>query len=99
MKLRKLIAQLIIVAAMSASFALMPQGHALAAGECREEVAKFCPDAKGPKQELACLKAHKKELSPRCKRRVLKMLKAAKGAKLVQGQKIRLCLGVPLGPP
>ena len=81
MKFNRLIVQLIIVAAMSMSLGLLPQSPAFAAGECRGDIAKYCKDAQGPKQEMECLKMHRKQLSPQCKKHIVQMLKAAKEAK------------------
>ena len=39
---------------------------------CAEDVAKFCPTAKGGGARLECLKAHESEVSPACKARLAK---------------------------
>lgn len=81
MEFNRLMVRLIMAAAILMCLGLAPQSRAFAAGECQGDVARFCQGAQGPKQELACLKAHKKQLSPECKVHVAKMLKSAKEAK------------------
>lgn len=80
MKINRLVAQLIIVVAMSICLGLLPQSL-VAAGPCQGDMAKYCSNAKGPKQELQCLKQNKEWLSPQCKLHVVKALKAAKDAR------------------
>ena len=81
MKSNGLMIRLIIVSAMSVCIGLAAPANAFAAGECKGDVEKYCQGAQGPKQELACLKEHKKQLSPECKAHVLRMVKAAREAK------------------
>ena len=81
MRRSRLVVQLIAVVAISMCLGLVSQSAVFAAGECKADVARLCPGAEGPKQELACLKEHKQQLSPQCKKHVLRMLKAAKEAK------------------
>jgi hypothetical protein len=50
------------------AFAWLIPAAALAGGECREELQKFCKDQVEAKQGLgACLDQHEAELSPECK--------------------------------
>ncbi|MGO9445285.1 MAG: hypothetical protein ACLPXB_10975 [Thiobacillaceae bacterium] len=81
MKVYRLMVQLAMVTAMSMCLALVSQNPALAAGECQGDIAKFCQGAKTPKEELACLKAHKKQLSPQCKKHILQVAKEKKQSK------------------
>ena len=59
MKLNKLMAQLIVVVAMSICLGMLSQSIAFAAGPCQGDIARYCAGAHGPKLELACLKEHK----------------------------------------
>ncbi len=81
MKFYRLMVYLAMVTAVSMCLALAPQNPALAAGECQGDIAKFCQDAKGPKQQVECLKAHRKQLSPQCKKHILQMAKEKKQSK------------------
>lgn len=81
MKIKRLMAQLIIVVAMSICLGMLSQSLAFAAGPCQGDIAQYCAGAHGPKQELACLKEHKTELSPQCKLHVVRALKAARDAR------------------
>ena len=81
MKINRLMAQMIIVFAMSICLGLLSQSFAFAAGPCQVDVARYCAGAHGPKMKMACLKEHKAELSPQCKLHVVKALKAAKDAR------------------
>ena len=45
-------------------------GQAPRRGPCFEEVQKLCPDAKTARERAQCLKSHKAELSPVCKKRL-----------------------------
>jgi hypothetical protein len=48
--------------------ALLVPAAAMAGGECREELQKFCKEQVEAKQGLgACLDQHEAELSPECK--------------------------------
>ncbi|MGA2225242.1 MAG: hypothetical protein ABSH41_12465 [Syntrophobacteraceae bacterium] len=81
MKINRLVAQLIIVVAMSICLGLLSQSLAFAVGPCQGDIEKYCSVAKGPRQELQCLKQNKEWLSPQCKLHVVKALKAAKDAR------------------
>jgi hypothetical protein len=81
MKINRLMAQLIIVVAMSISLGLLSQSLAFAAKPCQGDIARLCGGAHGPKQEMKCLKENKEQLSPKCKLHVAKSLKAAKDAR------------------
>jgi len=78
MKPARIMVQLIIVAAILISLDLLSQNPALAVGECQGDIAKYCQGAQGPKQEMECLKAHRKQLSPQCKKHILQVLKEKK---------------------
>jgi uncharacterized protein YjhX (UPF0386 family) len=81
MKVNRLTAQLIIVVAMSICLGLLSRSLAFAAGPCQGDMAKYCSNAKGPKEELQCLKQNKEWLSPQCKLHVVRALKTAKDAR------------------
>ncbi len=80
MKIKRLMDQLIIAVAMSICPGMLSQSLALAAGACREDIARFCAGAQGSKQEMACLKEHKAVLAPQCKIHIVQVLKAVKEA-------------------
>lgn len=75
---RGMMVRLVIVVAVSMSIFLITNSLALAEGECKGDIAKYCKGAKGSKQEVECLKEHKEQLSPRCKMHIVQVLQAAK---------------------
>lgn len=81
MKFYRLMVHLAMVTAMSICLALVSQNLAFAAGECQGDIAKFCQGVQGPKQQIQCLKAHRKQLSPQCKKHILQMAKEKKQSK------------------
>jgi len=80
MKRNRILVQLIIVTAVSTCLGLLSQSLTFAGGPCQGDVARFCRDAQGPKQEMECLKQNKERLSPQCKMHIVKVLRAVKEA-------------------
>jgi hypothetical protein len=64
-------------------------------GACKADVEKLCKDVQpGEGRIVECMKAHQKELSPKCASQV-KQVKAA--AKACEGDVERFCWDTPIG--
>ena len=74
--------------------AMLIPAAALAKGECRDDLEKFCKGVQGPKE--ACLDQHQSELSPACQARRTMMKACAedleKLCKDVKAKDVETCL-------
>src|SRR5512144_2398168 len=70
-----------------------PAAVRAAQGACKDDVQKFCADAKGDKKKVAaCLKEHQAELSPACQEHIASMKKSAEHVqKQCKGDVQKLC--------
>ena len=94
----KTVIMLMVPLAAALGVSAGPARAAGASGPCRQDVQKFCPDAKRGPALRDCLKQHASELSPACQEH-LKQAKAKvqKWQQACQDDVQKFCASVPTG--
>jgi chorismate synthase len=99
MKFKGLFARLIVVAAVSISSSVLLQVPVFAQqAACQEDLARFCQGVQGRKQQMACLRQNREQLSPACKQHLVEAMRTAKQMHQACGADIQtFCQGVQQG--